>query len=239
MAPFKLHPDSTALWEAFEGDPDSNAGHRTVLVWLRRAAQSTFLKAGQPFLPAIKGNLGEFIAYRVIDAYRYPSGALVFSANTATPLDHNSSTGVDIVWLYFGNSPNDDWAALQEVKTTGDSSLSLALELEDDYKKLFGENPRLTLQTRLGALKNELEQQNQGHLAKRVTGLGGPNAASCRGIELRPTLIHDAQHSAAQRMEAVRVALVGLGWPAASVTCFTIALDDLDSRLFRLARGLP
>ena len=144
---------------------------------------------------------------------------------------------LDIVWLHFGSTEADDWAALQEVKTTGGDSLGLADSLITDYEKLFGENLKLTLQTRLGDLKNKLDQQGQGHLSSRVTALGGPAPNRARGIRLIPTLLHDAALDSSTKMDAVRQVLIGRGWSTGVVECWSVTLGDIDQRLTRLARG--
>ena len=117
------------------------------------------------------------------------------------------------------------------------ASLRLADGLITDYGKLFGENLRLTLQTRLGALKNKLEQQGQGDLSPRVTALGGPSPNLARGIWLFPTLLHDAAHDSSTKMTVIRQVLIGRGWSSDVVECWSVALADLDNRLSRLARG--
>ena len=71
------------------------------------------------------------------------------AANAWDPLSSISRPDIDIVWAYFGELPDGDWVALQEVKTTVTNSLSIADNLIEDYDKLFGENPKLTLRTRL------------------------------------------------------------------------------------------
>ncbi len=80
-----------------------------------------------------------------------------------------SKPDIDIVWIQFGETGGDDRIVLQEVKTTGDSVLSLADNLISDYDKLFGTNPRFTLHTRLQDIKNKLEYEHkQPELCPRV-----------------------------------------------------------------------
>ena len=196
-----------------------------------------FLKSTESLANAVKGNLGEFIAYRIGESYTFTNVTIAHAANAWDPLSQISRPDVDIIWLYFGNDEVNDWAALQEVKTTGEASLGLADSLIADYEKLFGENLRLTLQTRLGALKNKLDQQGQGDLSPRVTALGGPTPNQARGIRLVPTLLHDAAHDSSAKMSVVRQALFRRGWSTSAVECWSIALEDLDQCLTRLARG--
>ena len=239
MSGFRKSSQDVSGWLALETDPDDDTAHQTILDWLLNTATPNFLGSSEPLLNATKGNLGEFIAYQLGRNYIFTNGEIAHTANAWGPLAQNSRPDIDIVWLHFGDTETEDWAALQEVKTTGESSLNLADGLIKDYDKLFGENPRLSLQTRLGSLKNKLEQQGQEHLSYRVTALGGPSPSSARGIRLVPTLLHDAAHSSSTKMIAIREILIGQGWPHNVVKCFSISLADLDNRLFRLARGQP
>ena len=237
MPGFKNDSGGIAGWLEWEGDPDDDAAHQTILMWLQRAVTAGFLKSTAALSNRVKGNLGEFIAYRIGKSYVLTNVTIADAANAWDPLSEISRPGIDIVWLHFGSTAVDDWAALQEVKTTGRASLELADSLIADYDKLFGENLRLTLQTRLGALKNKLDQQNRGHLAPRITALGGPTPDQARGIRLIPTLLHDSTHNSSVKMVAVRQALIGRGWSSDVVECWSIALGDLDERLARLALG--
>ena len=239
MPGFRENANSTTGWLSWEGDPDEDAAHETILAWLRGAVTAGFLKPTDPLPNAVKGNLGEFIAYRIGEDYVFTNVTIAHAANAWDPLSQISRPEVDIVWLYFGSAEADDWVALQEVKTTGQASLGLADSLITDYEKLFGQNLQVTLQTRLGALKNKLDQQGQGYLSSRVTALGGPSPNRALGIRLIPTLLHDAAHDSTTKMAVVRQALIGQGWSSNVVECWSIALGDLDNRLTRLARGQP
>ena len=237
MSSFKSNSFGVTGWLAWEGDPDDDAAHQAVLTWLQGVVTAGFLGPSEPLTNAIKGNLGEFIAYRIGESFVFTNVTIAHAANAWDPLSHISRPDIDIVWLHFGDAETDDWAALQEVKTTGEPSLRLADDLIADYDKLFGENLRLTLQTRLGALKNKLEQQGQGVLSPRVTALGGPSADQARGIRLLPTLLHDAADDSLTKMSVVRQVLIGRGWSSDVVECWSVALTDLDDRLSRLAKG--
>ena len=239
MPSFREKGDGTTGQLSWEGDPDDDAAHQTILTWLQGAVTAGFLKPTDPVSNIVKGNLGKFIAYRIGEGYVFTNVTIAHAANAWDPLSQISRPDVDIAWLYFGNTEADDWAALQEVKTTGQASLGLANDLITDYEKLFGENLQVTLQTRLGALKNKLDQQGQGYLSSRVTALGGPSPNRALGIRLIPTLLHDAAHDSTTKMAVVRQALIGQGWSSNVVECWSIALGDLDNRLTRLARGQP
>ena len=237
MPGFKDNSDGVTGWSAWEGNPDDDAAHQTILAWLQSAVTAGFLEEKGALSNRVKGNLGEFIAYCIGKGHVFTNVTIAHAANAWDPLSEMSRPDVDIVWLYFGNTEADDWAALQEVKTTGADSLGLADDLIVDYEKLFGENLRLTLQTRLGALKNRLDQQGRGDLSSRVTALGGPAPNRARGIRIVPTLLHDSAHNASVKMVAVRQALIGRGWSADVVECWSVALGNIDQRLTRLARG--
>ena len=239
MVGFRHTPVNNGELHVWEGDPDDNAAHLAILGWLQRAVTTGFLQATTPLSNRVKGNLGEFIAYSVGETYAFINGVLAFDANAWAPLSEISRPDLDIVWLYFGPSPADDWAALQEVKTTGLSSLALADDLIKDYDKLFAEDPRFTLRTRLDGLKNRLEHLQMANLAPRLTDLGGIGPSQSRGINLVPTLIHDAAHDSSAKMAVVRQALIVRGWSAPSLYCWAIKLGDLDARLTRLSRGQP
>ena len=241
MPGFRENSAGAIGWLAWVGDPDDDSAHLTILDWLNDAIGSTsaFLSPTVGLPATTKGNIGEFVAYKIGATYYFTNHVRADTANAFQPLAFESRTGVDIVWLHFGSSESHDWIALQEVKTTGVSSLGLADTLNDDYEKLFGEDPRMTLQTRLTSLKNKLDQWNMGHFAPRVTALGGPSPNMASGIRLIPTLMHDAADNSFAKMNAVRQVLMGQGWSAGSIECWSILLGDIDYRLTRLAQGLP
>ena len=81
---------------------------------------------------------------------------------------------IDIVWIRFGATTDDDVAVLQEVKTTGSPLLTLADSLIRDYDKLFGTDPHFTLHTRLQDIKNKLGYEHgRPELCPRMTELAG------------------------------------------------------------------
>ena len=239
MAGFQFTSRDSGHLLEWEGDPDDSAAHLTILGWLQSAVTTGFVPASNSLSNRVKGNLGEFIAHKVGESYVFTNQDIAFAANAWDPLSDISRPDLDIVWLHFGTTPADDWAAIQEVKTTGQSTLVLADDLIQDYEKLFAENPRFTLRTRLDGLKNRLEQLQMGHLAPRLTELGGSNPARSVGISIVPTLIHDAVHDSSTKMSLIRQGLIGKGWSGGGVHCWSIKLGDIDARLTRLARGQP
>ena len=239
MAGFRINPNGGTGVLAWEGDPDDDAAHQKILDWLRAAEPVGFLDPTEPLSNITKGNLGEFITFKIGKNHVFADEAQAEPANAHAPLFPKSGEGIDIVWLHFGETETDDWAALQEVKTTGEASLKLALDLIADYDKLFGEKLRFTLLARLGALKNKLEYRGQGEFAPRITALVGPSPGSVHGIRLFPTLVHDSASNSFANMTHVRQCLIGQGWPPEVVQCWSISLSNLNDRLARLARGQP
>ena len=237
MSGFRKNSNHIQGCLAWEGDPDDAAAYNTILNWLESATNSGFLKPSESFSNRLKGNLGEFIAYQLGKNYVFTNIEIAPSANAWDPLFQMSKPDIDIVWLYFGDAETEDWAAIQEVKTTGEASLNLAYDLITDYDKLFGENPRLTLQARFAALKNKLEEFGQAELSPRLTALGGFSPNTAHGIRIYPTLLHDSANDSSAKMVSVRQTLIGRGWFPSVVECWSISLSDLDNRLSRLARG--
>ena len=239
MPGFRDNSGSVAGWLLWQGDPNDQAAHQAILSRLRAAVTPGGFHGSASISNRVKGNLGEFVAYHIGNDYVFANVMIVDSANAWDPLSDISRPDIDIVWLYFGKTQAQDWAALQEVKTTGGASLSVADSLVVDYEKLFGENVRLTLQTRLGALKNKLDQRGHGYLSHRVNSLAAPAANLAHGIRLVPTLVHDSAYDSSAKMATVRQALIGSGWSSTAVTCWSVSMRDLDKRLSRLARGQP
>ena len=108
--------------------------------------------------------------------------AAAYPANATRPFRPNSAIDFDIVWLDLADDPKDDAATLQEVKTTSGPSLGYADNLIDDYDKLFGTNPRLTLWTRLQDIKNKLEFERSRAFAGGCRHWPGDRRARRRGF---------------------------------------------------------
>lgn len=228
--------EGIVLWT---GNPDCDAGHGSVLAWLRECGH-TFLVEADLSDNRLKGNLGEAVTFHVGHDYMFADPAYhADAANATTPFSRISKPGVDIVWLHFGQRPADDLALLQEVKTTGDAALGIADRLIDDYNKLFGTDPQMTLQTRLMAVKNRIEYEDRRpELAKRISFLAGKSPQTSPRIRLLPTVVHErADCEPRTKMLAIRAILTGKGWSSSAVTCWSIALTDLDARITRLATG--
>lgn len=229
--------DATLLWL---GNPDCDAAHRSLLAWL--------IDCGAPFLTPelasnsrVKGNLGESIAFvvgydHVFSDDRYHA----YAANAFFPLRNISTPDIDIVWIYFADNPSEDRLLIQEVKTTGDLRLALADDLVDDYDKLFGTNPQVTLHTRLQAIKTKLKRGERApELAGRISTLAGQSPSTSPQVTLLPTLVHERVGcDPRSKFLLVRTTLVGRGWSPGGISCWSIALSEINDRLVRLATGL-
>jgi len=108
-----------------------------------------------------------------------------------------------------------------------------------DYDKLFGTDPRFTLQTRLQDIKNKLEYEHQRpDLCPRVADLAGRSPQTSPQVRLLPTLVHERLTSDPQtKMLAIRQTLYGKGWALSAVQPWAIGFFDSNARLLRLAMG--
>ena len=85
------------------GDPDDDAAHQAVLAWLQAdVAPGTFLAPGSKVSNRVKGNLGEFVTYRLGWYLVFPQGMLCDTANAFDPLSDISRSYIDVVWLHLG-----------------------------------------------------------------------------------------------------------------------------------------
>lgn len=227
--------DNVVLWL---GKPDCQAGHKFILEQLQQLGV-VFLSSSTSVNNSVAGNIGEFTAFRLALQDGSFKDYKPFPANALNPLSKISRNELDIVWIRFGQTSRDDLAVLQEVKTTANPNLAYADNLIADYDKLFGEDPQLTLHTRLWAIKNTLEfTMGLPHLCPRVTELAGTRPENSPKIQLLPTVFHERNGSDPRRkMIAIRSTLCSKGWPTAAVKAWAIGLSELGSRLVRLATG--
>jgi hypothetical protein len=227
--------DGCNLWL---GDPDCDAAHQVILDWLgKRVAR--FLTGEESVISSVKGNIGEAIAFVVGQEHKFAMEDFPFPANAFHPLRRISQSDIDIVWIHFGQTRNDDLLFLQEVKTTSLPNLKLADGLVVDYEKLFGTNVEFTLHTRLSSIKNILEYQHKKpELCQRVTYLAGKSPQTSPKVSLLPTLVHERTNaSPVTKMLAVREMLIGRGWDSKGIELWAIGLSNLEDRLIRLALG--
>ena len=230
--------NSTSGIDLWTGIPNCQAAHDALLAIL--------LRVTAPLAPHValgtrrQGNLGEFVAFFVArnKALNYTH---VFALNVFSPLQDISSPGLDLTYAYFDErDPQNDLVYLQEVKTTGGLDLAYADSLTGDYRKLFGEDPALTLNTRLQGVSGKLEYaDNRPDLADRIRQLCDTTASRCTRVNLVPTLVHERIGTTpAPKMMAIKTAITALGWAPSQIAPWSIAMDDLINRLTRLSRGL-
>jgi hypothetical protein len=219
------------------GNPNCQAAHLAVLAWLRQHCRS-FIAVSGSLSESVKGNLGETISFCVGSWFDFRR-LLPFPANAFAPLSSISRPDVDIVWIFLGKRSLEDFAILQEVKTTTASSLDYADKLIPDYEKLFGTNVTLSLHTRLQGIKNEVEYKlGRPKLCLRISDLAGKSPQTSPKIRLLPTLVHDlSAGNPVKKMVAIRSTLFGRGWLPGSVDPWAIGLSQLEARLKKLAEG--
>jgi hypothetical protein len=225
---------SVLLWS---GDPDCQAAHDAILGFLD-ANCKPFPLSPQPDDNILRGNLGETITFCLGHWERFGHECHGHFANALRPFSGQSNPELDLLWVYIGRSQQDDWGVLQEVKTSGRGTIEYANNLINDYDKLFADNSRLTLQTRIQDFKNRLqyERNEPQAILDRVNRLFGLTPAGCSQLRLLPTVVHDLDATdVASTMLAIRDTLIGRSWY--NVEPWAIGLSALDSRLLRLAGG--
>ncbi len=232
-------PTDVFVWT---GDPDCQAAHDWLLTWLQDHVAFIAPPAAGAFQinQRILGNLGETVSMCIGLSLR-PPAERCFAVNAHQPLSDISRPDVDLLWLTFGEDSRDDFAFIQEVKTTGQANLAYANTLLDDYAKLFGPDPQVTLHTRLQGIQTTLDIQHlRSDLADRVSRLAAKSPRSCRSaVRLLPTLVHDrgCQANPRTKMLAIAGTLTTRGWE--NVEPWAIGLTDMVDRFGRLAVGQP
>ena len=226
----------------WKGHPDCQDGHDAILAWLTETVDR-FLSESEAAAGGniVRGNIGESIAFCVsfwhdCEAHR------AHAVNAWRPLNSQSLQDIDIVWVCFAANASDDYAIVQEVKTTSGTSLSYANNLITDYDKLYGTNLDLTLRSRFKPLKKEflfkVGGQEGKDLSNRLIGLVGGGPKSSPRIKLRPTVIHELVGTNPEaKLTSIRNTLIGKGWTAESIEGWAIGMKNLDARLQRLATG--
>jgi len=219
------------------GDPSCQAAHEALLATL--STLGNFIPPTEELGTRRQGNLGEFISLQVALSSQLPHSR-VFGSSAFDPLQNISSAGLDISYAYFDDhDEKNDLLYVQEVKTTGDISLSYANALIKDYEKLFGEDANLTLQTRTQAMAFRLETSEQRpDLATRLRRLAATQPLTCQHVRLIPTIVHELIGADPhKKLLAITSAIGALGWPKEQINGWSIGFQDLISRLDRLARG--
>jgi hypothetical protein len=151
-----------------------------MLAWLKETV-ARFLSDAEATAGGqiLRGNLGESIAF-CASYWHDCKNHRAHAVNALRPLNPQSAIDIDIVWVCFATKVKDDFAIVQEVKTTGGTTLSYENRLIADYDKLYGTNLDLTLRTRFKPLKKDFLFKvggDQGRiLSERLFALvgGGP-----------------------------------------------------------------
>ena len=130
---------------------------------------------------------------------------------------------------------------MQEVKVPGGIDLSYADNLTADYRKLFDDDPRFTLNTRIQGLAFKLEVGDKRvDLANRLRSLATTEAETSTQVKLLPTIVHEKVGAdPVTKLLAIKTAISALGWSASQIRPRSIAFQDLIPRLTRMARGQP
>ncbi len=225
---------SVALWT---GDPACQAGHDHIRDWLRTNVKPypiAWVKGDR----RTQGNLGETITF-CVGAFTGLRNYHVFPANAFTPFSKISRNEIDLLWISFGPTAADDFAIVQEVKTTFGADLAIASSLLDDYEKSFGLDPRLTLSTHLNTVKLRLQYQLQRpDLAARINALQATSPQTAGRIHCIPTLVHDlAANDPTGKLTAIHSTLKARGWR--QIYPWSVALSDLDKRFPRIVADQP
>jgi hypothetical protein len=223
--------------ELWTGDPTCQAAHEALLAILAKAGP--FICATEPLSARRQGNLGEFIALQVAlhAPLQYTS---VHAMNAFQPLQDISNAGLDVTYLYFAPSDeSNDCIYIQEVKTTGGITLDYAETLVDDYQKLFDEDPKFTLNTRIQGIATKIAWgEKRADLADRLRNLARTEPKSCTGVRLIPTLVHERLGTdPVVKLLAVKTAISALGWVSGDIRPWSVAFEDVILRLTRIARG--
>jgi hypothetical protein len=220
-----------------EGGSYLPSGTRALLAAL--AKTGPFIAADAQLGTRRQGNLGEFIAFRVgLDAPLQHTSA--HALNAFQPLQDVSHAGLDVTYLYFDPlDSSKDAVYIQEVKTTSAATLGYADRLIEDYQKLFEEDPKFTLNTRIQGLAMKLEAgDKRPDLADRLIALAATEARLCTKVKLIPSLVHEKYGTdPVTKLLAVKTAISALGWNSSQVQPWSIALENLIQRLTRMARG--
>lgn len=233
--------ESAVQVHRWQGRPSHQAAHDATLSWLRTVI-SSFMRAPtpNPLDTRTKGNLGESIA-AFVGIERSHVGHRCDGPNYLTPLSGISRSEIDLVWIEFNEESDElDCAWLQEVKTSSAVDLAIARKLTDDYQKLFGTDLERTLATRLQAIASRIQYaERRPDLAARIRNLCEIRPQDIKQVNLEPTLLvdHTLRDLGETRLIGVSAAIAGLGWPNEQVRTHLISLDDLESRLSRLAGG--
>jgi hypothetical protein len=227
------------------GNPDCAAFYQ----WIH-AELTNVTKIWPPKIPKLttgrKGNLGEFISYRVARSsglHGKSNGYTLALMGALTPLQDGAPTGLDttIIHLDPGGDESKDCLYIMEVKTTEGLALTYATALVGDYEKLLGTTAVAgSLGQRFNWLQGYLKEVHEfsDDALERVGKLYMPKAEDCKGIKLLPTLVHDRKAgdtTAVVVLDDVAAKIEKQGW--GNVDPWSIAIDKLTECLVHLSNN--
>lgn len=219
------------LWR---GNPNCAAAQKHVREWLRTSSPN-YPTVWAPSNIRLVGNIGESVAF-CCSRLAWDPLPRCFSANLGKPLSNMSRSGIDLLWIGFGQSPDDDFVIHQEVKTTFANNLSYAASLLNDYEKSFGRDQNLTLNTHLQGVKVDLEfTHKQPQLSARVNALMSDSAKRATRLSIVPTLVHDAatNDDPVAKLSGIEAQLKVLGW--SQIETWSIAFTGISTHFKAIA----
>jgi hypothetical protein len=157
------------------------------------------------------------------------------AANAFKTLSDISRPEIDLLWIGFGQTPEQDFIIQQEVKTTTSMSLAYSAKLLDDYKKSFGRNPNLTLNTHLHEVKSRLKYE-WGHpeLVGRINALQAATPKQADHLTIIPTLVHDLNsEDPVPKLAGIEAELSAAGWK--QIETWAIGFNGLTGHLHHMA----
>lgn len=182
----------------------------------------------------LQGNLGECIAFCCAQFAWTPLPHCI-AANAFRTLADTSRTGIDLLWVGFGQQAEEDFVIHQEVKTTTLMDLSYASALIDDYQKSFGANPNLTLNTHLHEIKSKLQYEwGRPEFVGRINALQAASPRQADRLTVVPTLVHDLNaEDPVPKLAGIEAELMAQGWK--KVEAWAIGFDAISNHLKKMA----
>lgn len=230
------------------GDPDCAEFYEWIHTELKKVTTTwppkiTGLTTGR------RGNLGEFLSYRIARASGFHGkdrGFTLALMGALTPLQDGAPTGLDttIVHLDPSGDTSKDCLYIMEVKTTGNvATLTYANALVDDYEKLLGKSAVAgSLGQRFNWLQAYLLEVHEFSVEEleRVGDLFMPEPKDCKGIRLLPTLVHDRNAGDAKAVSALSKVADEIhlqGWGANTIEPWSIAIAKLTDCFVHLSNN--
>ena len=229
------------------GDPDCAAFYQWVHTELTKVTTNWPPKITK-LNPGRRGNLGEFLSYRVARAsglYGKSKGYTLALMGALTPLQDGAPPGMNITIVHLDpcGDISKDCLYIMEVKTTGSAKLTYATALVGDYEKLLGKTAVAgSLGQRFNWLQSYLKEIHEfsDDAVERVGNLFMPEAKDCKGIKLLPTLVHDRKVgnlAAVVALDDVAAKIEMQGWRKQTIEPWSIAISKLTQCLVHLSNN--